>query len=212
MTINIDEDILMRAASILTQGKSTKRNQDELKELWPYFSDDPKRLALLWQTTYDAQILTHELSQKATKPDALFSTIVDPLTKGFKILTETNGLSFLDFISHPAYRSTTEAKLFKHCNAIRIIENPFQAIMEITCQIKNNKLNLQFQNKFSSETIKRMELEIKNVGLESAELKNNEASFDLSMDKDTVFTCFACTEHNKAEITGFKLSIKPAEL
>ena len=211
MDINIDEDILLKAASILIQRKPGSSDRSELKKLWPYFAEDPENLALLWQTVYDAHLLELEAGQSNQKSGALFAAIMEPISEGFQILPETLGLSFLDYTKQPAFRSAAAKEILQSCNAIRIIEEPFQAIFEIDCEVKSNQLCLRFTNRFSSEGVDRVEIESSKLGTESAALENNKAYFEIPLTEDTEFFCYACTGKEKAEVTGFKLSIKPAE-
>lgn len=211
MDINIDEDLLLRTASILVQKKPNSADRSELKNLWAYFAEDPENLSLLWQTVYDAQLLELEEDQNKSKNRAFFAAIIEPISEGFQILPETLGLSFLDLTKQPAFRSATAREVLQSCNAIRIIEEPFQAIFEIDCEVKSNQLRLSFINRFSSKNIDRVEIESNKLGTESTAMDNNKAYFEIPLTEDTEFFCYACTDKEKAEVTGFKLSIKPAE-
>lgn len=211
MDINIDEDLLLRTASILVQEIPSSAARSELKKLWPYFAEDPEKLALLWQTVYDAQLLGLEEGHSSPKNRALLTAIMEPISEGFQILPETLGLSFLELKKQPAFRSATATEVFQSCNAIRIIEEPFQAIFEINCEVKASQLCLSLTNRFSSDGIARVEIESNKLGLESAAMENNKAYFEIPLTEDTEFLLFACTETEKAEVTGFRLSIKPAE-
>lgn len=211
MDINIDEELLLKTASILVQRKPGISDRAELKKLWPYFAEDPDNLALLWQTVYDAQLLELEAGQSSQKSGALFAAIMEPISEGFQILPETLGLSFLDLTRQPAFRSAAATEVLQSCNAIRIIEEPFQAIFEIDCEVKSNQLRLCFTNRFSSEGVDRVEIASSKLGTESTAMENNKAYFEIPLTEDTEFFCYACTNKEKAEVTGFKLSIKPAE-
>ena len=188
---------LLKTASILVQKKPGSSDRSELKKLWPYFAEDPENLALLWQTVYDAQLLELEAGISSPKSGALFAAIMEPISEGFQILPETLGLSFLDLTRQPAFRSATATEVLQSCNAIRIIEEPFQAIFEIDCAIKSNQLRLRFTNRFSSEGIDRVEIESSKLGTESTAMENNIAYFEIPLTEDTNFSAMPAQTKKK---------------
>lgn len=202
------DEKLLRAATLLVQKKISKGESKELDFLFNEITTLPAGLQQLWELYSDTVAL--EESFKDRDKASLFSIIIEPIQEAFRLSSETCGLILTGQTASPAFRSGNLENTLSKCTAIRIVEEPFQAIIQLNVNFDSRGLTLSFIKKYASQELQRMELMMPDGTLESIEFIDDECTAQLEPAMNGKLICMACTSDKKAEVTGFLLNKKPA--